>query len=176
MGFFVTSQPDYYWRNRERLCEYQRLRRLEHRKRNPLVPRVKKTRKAVVTDWRKKCLDQGLCPYCGQPWAPGLKICATHRQLQLDANYAYRDRLRKEVFDAYGGKCVCCGESNYRFLTIDHPNNDGAKHRRETGCGTGIKFYLWLRKHGYPKEFDPLCWNCNCGKSDNLGVCPHKAA
>ena len=28
-------------------------------------------------------------------------------------------------------KCQCCGENHYEFLTIDHINGDGAKHRRE---------------------------------------------
>src|SRR5256885_16265524 len=32
----------------------------------------------------------------------------------------YKERLRSEVRDAYGGKCQCCGETILAFLTIHH--------------------------------------------------------
>jgi len=85
-----------------------------------------------------------------------------------------RRRMRKEVFDHYGGKCVCCGESNQWFFTIDHVNNDGADHRRVLGRNMlGHKFYRWLRRNGYPEGFQVLCFNCNCAKGF-WGVCPHE--
>jgi hypothetical protein len=31
-----------------------------------------------------------------------------------------------EMLSAYGGKCVCCGESEYKFLAIDHINGGGS--------------------------------------------------
>ena len=42
----------------------------------------------------------------------------------------YRHKLRADAIEAYGSKCSCCGESESRFLTFDHINNDGAEHRR----------------------------------------------
>ena len=72
----------------------------------------------------------------------------------------------------YGGKCVCCGEQNIYFLTIDHTYNDGNEHRKEVPAAV---LYRWLEKNGYPKDrFQILCWNCNMGKRLNNGVCPHK--
>src|SRR6266852_8334175 len=45
----------------------------------------------------------------------------------------WREKLRKRVLAAYGGKCVCCGETEDSFLSIDHIDGDGNKHRRELG-------------------------------------------
>lgn len=92
-----------------------------------------------------------------------------------------RDDRKKEklaLINAYGGKCVCCGESQWEFLTIDHINNDGAEHRRRLGKGIKSKgsttmVWRYLRKNGYPKgEFQLLCFNCNCAKGF-FGYCPH---
>lgn len=84
------------------------------------------------------------------------------------------------------GECACCGEDNIRFLTLDHINGNGAEHRREilaeirnsgdTGRGdmSGTRFYQWLKAEGFPDcGLQVLCFNCNCGKAYNKGVCPH---
>ena|ERR1035441_500387 len=84
----------------------------------------------------------------------------------------YRFRLKKEVFDAYGNKCKCCGEKELEFLSVDHINGDGSKHRKEIGAGS--KIYLWLKNHGFPQgEFRLLCMNCNWAKGV-FGYCPHE--
>jgi hypothetical protein len=68
--------------------------------------------------------------------------------------------------------CVCCGESNFEFLSFDHINGGGRKHREE------IKSYqmpYWLKKNGYPEGFRVLCHNCN--QSYGMwGYCPHQLA
>lgn len=77
-------------------------------------------------------------------------------------------KLKKEVIEAYGGKCTCCGESRLVFLTIDHIFNDGATEGRH-----GDSQYRWLRQEGYPKgRHQVLCMNCNWAK--RYGVCPHQ--
>jgi hypothetical protein len=90
-------------------------------------------------------------------------------------------KLKREVMDAYGGACVCCGETELVFLTIDHVNDDGAEHRREIAAEKGTNWaqagrntYRWLRDNGFPEGFQVLCANCNCGKQWNGGVCPHQ--
>lgn len=76
------------------------------------------------------------------------------------------------MIEAYGGKCSCCGETQFEFLTIEHINRDGAKHRREIGGSKRI--YQWLKDNNYPKEgFTVLCFNCNAA-SFYYGECPHK--
>jgi hypothetical protein len=64
---------------------------------------------------------------------------------------------------------VCCGESHYEFLTIDHVNGDGADHRRETN---NEDIYRWLERNNFPPGFRVLCMNCNFALGYH-GYCPH---
>ena len=90
----------------------------------------------------------------------------------------YRKKLRLDILNAYSNndpKCACCGESNLGFLTIDHIDDNGAEHRRSISksgrrCGWGLN--QWLRRNNYPKGFQILCFNCNCGKHI-YRKCPH---
>ncbi len=88
---------------------------------------------------------------------------------------AYYYRVRHEAIMAYGGyRCACCGADEALFLTIDHVNNDGSRHRRQVGASKEL--FRWLKKNGYPEGFQVLCSNCNQGRYRNGGVCPHKDA
>jgi hypothetical protein len=97
------------------------------------------------------------------------------RKQETDHSRYFNQKLREEVFDAYGHRCACCGESNPFFLSIDHIDNDGAQKRKsgEQPKG-GTSFYRWLKKNGFPKGFQVLCMNCNVGKHRNGGICPHQ--
>ena len=81
-----------------------------------------------------------------------------------------REKLLREVLEHYGSACACCGEDNPRFLTVDHC--DGTTEPKLTGH----RLRAWMRQHGFPPGFQILCWNCNCGRAFNGGVCPHEAA
>lgn len=83
-------------------------------------------------------------------------------------------RLKKRllVIEAYGGKCICCGESNHKFLTVDHKESGGRKHRRELQSGYG--FYIWIIQQKFPDNLQLMCYNCNCARYKNGGVCPHQ--
>ena len=83
----------------------------------------------------------------------------------------YRLIVKKRILEHYGVKCTCCGETRIEFLTIDHINGGGNKHRKEIGGGS--KIYNWLIKNNFPEGFQVLCFNCNCAKSFS-GYCPHK--
>lgn len=55
------------------------------------------------------------------------------------------------------------------FLSIDHINGGGNRHREKVGSA---KVYAWLKKRGYPKGYQVLCHNCN--QAIGLyGKCPH---
>lgn len=98
----------------------------------------------------------------------------TLKYRDVRASYArtHRDRVRLEVFEAYGGAtCKCCGEDEIRFLEMDHINNDGNIHRRSMKSGY---IYYWLKRNKFPTGFQILCANCNMGKHRCGGVCPHK--
>ena len=85
---------------------------------------------------------------------------------------AWIQALRKEVLDHYGGKCVCCGEKTLQFLSLDHKNGGGCKHRREIGV-RGSNMWAWVKREGYPDMFQVLCHNCNQAKG-YYGRCPHE--
>ena|SRR5579872_3526492 len=82
-------------------------------------------------------------------------------------------RLRQSVIEGYGGRCVCCGENNIRYLQIDHVNNDGVKHRQEIGKAPK-QMYLWLKRNGFPVGFQILCANCHNAKT-HYGGCQEGA-
>lgn len=84
--------------------------------------------------------------------------------------------LKRRIIAHYGAECSCCGEKTPAFLTIDHIDGGGDKHRKQLfgkNMG-GTKFYHWLEKQEYPRGYSVLCWNCNCGKRINRGICPHQ--
>ena len=83
-----------------------------------------------------------------------------------------REQLRRELFQAYGGKCQCCGEEHEEFLTIDHVNgHTGASTLRQE---TGWAWYRWLQRQGYPQDgYRLLCYNCNCSRG-HRGYCRHE--
>lgn len=75
---------------------------------------------------------------------------------------------RVAVLNHYGGKCACCGETRLEFLALDHINGGGRQHRRTVK----IRWWEWVRRQGFPKEFRVLCHNCN--QSIGIyGYCPH---
>jgi hypothetical protein len=84
----------------------------------------------------------------------------------------YKFLLRSEVLVHYGNKCQCCGESMQEFLSIDHINGGGNKHKKITG-GAGYPTYLWLKNNNYPDGFQVLCHNCNQAKHI-YKICPHQ--
>ena len=86
----------------------------------------------------------------------------------------YYQKVKMVVFKHYGNKCICCGETNLLFLTIDHINNDGNVHRWPGGKRiNGIMLYSKIKTANFPKTYQILCMNCNFGKRMNGGVCPH---
>lgn len=98
------------------------------------------------------------------------------RKKECAKSKAVMAKLKKQVFEAYGDKCACCGESEPFFLSIDHVNNNGAEMRKNGDYGrSGTAFYQYLRKNNFPDGFQVLCMNCNIGKHRNGGICPHQS-
>lgn len=125
-------------------------------------------RKAYLTGFSQPC--QNCSSKYSQAWKKSTEKGKACVQKGVESLRNYNQSIRAEIVEAYGSECACCGESEARFLTIDHINNDGAKHRREIGAA----IYLWLKKNGFPKNgFQLLCCNCNFGRQFNGGICPH---
>lgn len=114
------------------------------------------------------------------------RLAEKHKINRADPEWAEKERkrtrdywinLRYECIMAYGGYlCACCGETEPKFMTLDHINNDGSAHRKEMKS-RGPKIYTWLRDRDYPSGVvQILCMNCNHGKALNNGICPHKTS
>jgi len=136
---------DYYYKNKPRIRKREKEKTLKARSVG-LCTRC----------FRKPSVSGG---YCGECRAYGIKI---------------RRKFRLLALEHYGGKCACCGETNIKFLTIDHINNDGFKWRKDHG---NDNIGYWLARHAYPEGYQILCFNCNCGRQfnqENPGICPHR--
>ena len=97
------------------------------------------------------------------------------RNLQRRRNIEQQSKLKLkiEVITYYGGVCKCCGESGIDFLSIDHIDGGGTKHRKLLPSGSG-SMYRWLKKNNYPINYQVLCFNCNFSKYLGNGICLHK--
>lgn len=129
------------------------------------------TIKPLVEFYKAKGYKDGLsswCHYCHK------KYYQQHREKIRAQDKARNLRIKFQVIEHYGGKCVCCGENIPAFLTIDHIVGGGNKHREKIGVTSGTAFRYWLIKNNFPDGFQVLCFNCNCGRSVNNGICPHK--
>ena len=85
-----------------------------------------------------------------------------HRKLRLLALTTYSKGVPQ---------CSCCGEQRMPFLTIDHINGGGGKHRKQIRNIGSI--YEWLKREKYPEGFRVLCMNCNHSLA-HYGYCPHQ--
>jgi hypothetical protein len=80
---------------------------------------------------------------------------------------------REKILSNLGGKCVCCGETELHFLSIDHVRGGGNRHRKSLR-GNYMEFYREIIKEGYPRDkYQVLCMNCNW--ATRFGdPCPHE--
>lgn len=131
-------------------------------------------------DYGKRNNSLGFCRSCKNPLAHGSKVyCIEHREKERVRGRIKDKRLgaqlKIECFNHYGGKCSCCGETLIQFLTIEHENREGNKHRKSLfkyNVG-GVHMYRWLRKNNYPDGYTILCMNCNWAQRYGA-ECPHK--
>jgi hypothetical protein len=120
---------------------------------------------------RKKWARQYYCLNRSVRLAEQAKYVRSHKAEIAARGKAKRAQDKIDAINHYGGpKCVCCGETNIKFLTLDHEKNDAKSYPLEAR----VTPYAWLRKKGYPDiGLRVQCYNCNCGRAHNGGVCPH---
>ena len=83
-----------------------------------------------------------------------------------------RQKIKKEVMEGYGGECVCCGESELAFLTIEHKLKDGPQHLKYNN-NSSLKIYIDVIDRDFPDEYTVLCMNCNFATRYDK-ICPHQ--
>jgi hypothetical protein len=125
-------------------------------------------------EWRQRADDKGLCYSCGRMPQGRTRKCESCLKKAADRTVIWKHQIFKKIFDHYGRTCACCGESNLGLLSIDHINNDGYKQRINKKNNSGYSYYYKIVKDGFPNDLQILCFNCNCGKMRNKGICPHK--
>jgi hypothetical protein len=83
-------------------------------------------------------------------------------------------KYKIDVIKHYGGECYCCGEKNISFLSVEHINNNGKEHGTAKNRHKGEALYRYLFANNFPIGISIACFNCNIGRQNNGGVCPHK--
>lgn len=85
---------------------------------------------------------------------------------------------RRQIVAEAGGRCVCCGETTFEFLTIEHVNGNGNAERKQRAGDTGrlnaTRMLIKAAKAGIDgRRYALLCANCNAARA-NWGRCPHE--
>lgn len=115
----------------------------------------------------RKTRELGRCYHCYKPKNEcHCKITKSKRTA------AKRLQDKERVIQHYGGKCQCqgCEENRLPFLTIDHIDGNGSKHRK---LNRQANSNIWevIIKENFPETYQILCWNCNCAKGQSQS-CP----
>lgn len=188
---------EWYRKNRERIRAIRASNRAMLRSLIPQKP-PRKLLTADLREYQRKAAEEmkraGICIRCRtravKPGRVQCKRCLKEEYARVRANHLKRinelgykaalnerrkrdhARDRRRCMEAYGGLiCACCGEREFAFLTIDHVNGGGSEEAKKSRT----PIYVRLRRAGYPPGYQILCYNCNCGRHRNGGVCPHKA-
>lgn len=119
--------------------------------------------------YRNKRNRDGLCGYCKPCWNAYTKKRETTNPRKYTGKEYYRD-LKDKVIERYGHTCACCGETLREFLTLDHVNKGGGKHRKERGSNA---HYMDAKRRNFPPDYRVLCFNCNCVMAHGQS-CPHE--
>ncbi len=99
---------------------------------------------------------------------------------ELEKNKENNRKRKFKVLTHYGpdGHLGCCWKGCFigdiDMLSLDHINNDGAKHRKELNNGVDRKdlgcrvVYRDVEDRGFPPGFQTLCFNHQMKKQFNL--------
>ena len=162
----LVPSKEYYENNKERLLEAQKI----YKQKNKVKLEAKRK------EWKEKNPDYGKNYYQTHK--------TEHRQYmkkwyqnnkKLQSQKARDKRLKNKIliFLHYSENnlcCKCCGEKQLEFLTLDHINGGGNKHRKIL---RRKDLYIWVIDNNFPEIFTLLCMNCNWAKGQ-LGYCPHQ--
>jgi hypothetical protein len=105
------------------------------------------------------------------PWTDKVKQAQwqkDHPENSRRNGQKYRDTLKADMVNAYGGKCLHCGIDDIEVLVLDHIFDDAQEDRAKNNHSGGVHMYAKLRKLGWPKDkYQLLCHNCNYKKELN---------
>jgi hypothetical protein len=100
----------------------------------------------------------GLCLRCPSPAEPGGYRCSSHKREHKTQEVNTARIVRVEAIVRYGGACSSCGIHAAQFLTLDHIDGGGYKHRKTENFADLARY---LKRHHWPDGYQVLCWNHN---------------
>jgi len=84
-----------------------------------------------------------------------------HTEKYLNRKRELTHILRLKLIKLLGGKCVRCGESDWRCLQIDHINGHGIDEFKIFGRGWKYTKHIFAQIQLGSKVYQLLCANCN---------------
>lgn len=122
---------------------------------------------------RDYCKKFKICIRCGKTSNTKKLRCETCSDKANETQRKHQKLSKTTVMTHYGKneKLQCCWDecqvTDIDMLTLDHVENNGAKHRREytrSGRGGGAMLYNKLIRDGFPEGYQTLCANHNLKK------------
>ena len=88
------------------------------------------------------------------------------RPIRREYTRIYEQRNRIRIIALLGGKCVRCGETDWRCLQIDHINGGGRRAEAQTHHHSSayMRIIKRLKQVKNPSPYQILCANCNWKK------------
>src|SRR3990167_2010786 len=80
----------------------------------------------------------------------------TFRANKAKASKKHSNKIKQTLFDVYGRKCACCGETTEEFLTLEHIKGQNGKKYK-----SGYEAWKEAIKEYKPDLYEVLCMNCN---------------
>ena len=90
------------------------------------------------------------------------------KEWQIKAGKKHRLKLKIQIFEILGNKCVRCGFSDSRALQIDHVNGHGNLEVKQFRNRELYYKHILAKIESGSKDYQLLCANCNwikkCGE------------
>lgn len=126
--------------------------------------------KKLVSNRAKALTDNKLCRQCSQPTGRDAITCIPCKDKQVERMRHRRKFVKLAIVEFFGNKCVDCGETDIRCMTLDHINGDGAVDcaspnkkikKRITSTQWYAQLLVKINKGETLDHLRLLCYNCH---------------
>jgi len=119
----------------------------------------------VMKDYKRKPPVEKKCIYCEDTirlmYRKDVGNVCSKKECRYKYNKDHYKKIKNEIFDLLGGKCVVCGFSDRRILQIDHVHGGGKKEYRSFGFGLVFLLVVLKKIQDGSKDYQLLCPNHN---------------
>ena len=123
-----------------------------------------------VTDFYFQIMKNGkrrISSYCKPCHWLKIKTNPSYKQNRKRAGTNFQKKIRLEVIEFLGGKCLRCGFTDPRALQLDHLYSNGSQDRVHRSWQVMYREII----SGQDKSIQLLCANCNWIKRDEQREC-----